>query len=161
MGSDGPEERARSLVERAYQRQMAGDLDEAVDLYRQSIATWPTAEAHTFLGWTYSSQGKIDEAIAECKKAIRVDPSFGNPYNDIGAYLLERGDVDGAIPWLDAAKTAPRYEPRHYPFLNLGRAFLAKGQLGRAMAEFQGALGIDPANKMAARAIAEISTKLN
>ena len=50
---------------------------------------YPTAEAYTFLGWTYHFQGRIEDAIAECKRAIEVDPEFGNPYNDIGAYLIE------------------------------------------------------------------------
>ena len=33
--------------------------------------------------------GQLDEAIEECHRAIRTDPDFGNPYNDIGAYLIE------------------------------------------------------------------------
>jgi len=43
---------------------MQGDYDLAVELYQQSLALHPTAEAHTFLGWTFHFQGKIDEAIA-------------------------------------------------------------------------------------------------
>ena len=46
----------------AYRRQMAGDLDEAITLYRRSLAVRPTAEAHTFLGWTYSFQGRFEDA---------------------------------------------------------------------------------------------------
>ena len=38
--------------------------------------------------------GKLDEAIEECYKAIDRDPDFGNPYNDIGAYLIEKGQLD-------------------------------------------------------------------
>ena len=53
---------------------------------------YPTAEAHTFLGWVYSFQSRYDEAIAECLEAIRVDETLGNPYNDIGSYLLAKGD---------------------------------------------------------------------
>jgi len=26
------------------------------------------------------------------------------------------GQVDQAIPWLELAKKAPRYEPRHFPY---------------------------------------------
>jgi tetratricopeptide (TPR) repeat protein len=58
---------------------MEGDYDRAVTLYRGSLALNPTAEAHTFLGWTLHFQGKIDEAIAECKRAIEVDPEFRQP----------------------------------------------------------------------------------
>jgi tetratricopeptide (TPR) repeat protein len=76
---------AWELLQEAYRAQMEGDLDHAVELYRKSLTAHPTAEAHTFLGWTYHFQGKIQEAIEECKRAIEVDPDFGNPYNDIGA----------------------------------------------------------------------------
>ena len=79
---------------RAFQAQMSGDLTAAIELYRRSIAACPTAEAHTFLGWTYSFQGRLEDAIEECQNAIAVDPSFGNPYNDIGAYLIAMGRLD-------------------------------------------------------------------
>ena len=32
-------------------------------------------------------------------------PTFGNPYNDIGAYLIAKGELDEAIEWLEKAKT--------------------------------------------------------
>ena len=60
----------------------------------------PTAEAHTFLGWSLSFQGRLEEATAECLRAIEIDPDFGNPYNDIGVYLMQQGKLDDAIPWL-------------------------------------------------------------
>src|SRR5205807_1521416 len=82
---------AMALFQQAYQNQMQGDLEEAIELYKRSIDIFPTAEGHTFLGWTYSFQGRWDEAIEECLRAIEVDPTFGNPYNDIGAYLVEKG----------------------------------------------------------------------
>ena len=83
---------AWELLKEAYQYQMGGDYDMAVELYKRSLDLHPTAEAFTFLGWTYRFQGKIEDAIAECKKAIQLDPEFGNPYNDIGAYLIEKGE---------------------------------------------------------------------
>jgi hypothetical protein len=63
---------------------------EAVEHYRRSIAIHPTAEAPRFSAGR-SLLGHPDEAIAECRTAIDVDPAFGNPYNDIGAYLIELG----------------------------------------------------------------------
>ena len=55
-----------------------------------------------------------------------MDPDFGNPYNDIGAYLIQMGRLDEAIPWLEKATRAPRYEAPHFPRFNLGRAYVAK-----------------------------------
>src|SRR6476646_8534613 len=106
------ESEAKQRFQQAFEAQMQGDYDRAVELYRDSVALHPTAEAHTFLGWTYHFQGKIDEAIDECKRAIEIDPDFGNPYNDIGAYLIDLNRYDEAIPWLDQAIVAKRYEPR-------------------------------------------------
>ena len=68
---------AWNLFQEAYELQMKGQLEEAVELYKQSINTYPTAEAHTFLGWTYSFMGQLNEAIEECHQAIRQDPEFG------------------------------------------------------------------------------------
>ncbi len=135
-------ERAVDLLKRAYERQRAGRLDDAVRLYKASIAEYATAEAHTFLGWTYSFQGRYEEAIEQCKIAITVDPNFGNPYNDIGSYLIHLGRIDQAIPWLEQAKRAPRYEPRHFPYLNLYRVYVKMGQLDKAQRELQQALFI-------------------
>ncbi len=153
--------RAMALFQEAYAHQMRKELDEAVRLYRESLAVYPTAEAHTFLGWTYSFQGRLDEAIAECHKAIAVDPDFGNPYNDIGVYLIERGDLDGAVPWLERAKQAPRYEPRHFPYMNLGRVYLRRGQWPEALRELEAAARLAPGDPGVRRMPHEIRARFN
>src|SRR5438477_10764792 len=105
---------------------MQGDLDLAVQLYKRSIEMHPTAEAYTFLGWTYHFQGKIDEAIAERKKAIALDPSYGNPYNDIGAYLIEQRRPVDALPGLARAISSTRYAAYHYAWSHLRRLHVPK-----------------------------------
>src|SRR5580658_2946712 len=145
---------AWELLQEAYRAQMEGDFDHAVELYRKSLTAHPTAEAHTFLGWTFHFQGKVEEAIEECKLAIEVDPDFGNPYNDIGSYLIGLERYDEAIPWLDRAITAKRYDPRHFPYFNLGRAYLAKGLINRARENFEHALEIEPRYTLARQSLA-------
>lgn len=154
-------DKALELFQQAYERQMSGELDEAIGLYRSSIELYPTAEAHTFLGWTYSFQGRFDDAITECRKAIDVDPDFGNPYNDIGAYLIEMERLDEAIPWLERATTASRYESYHFPWFNLGRVYEAKEQLNRAIECYTQALGHDADYAPAHKAILTARTKIN
>ena len=154
-------QKAIELLQAAYQLQMAGHLGAAIERYRQSIALQPTAEAHTFLGWTYSFQGRLEDAIAECKEAIAVDAEFGNPYNDIGSYLIKLGRLDEAIPWLESAVKAPRYEPRHYPHCNLGQVYWAKGLLAKAASEFERALELAPDYAFARAALAAINRQLH
>jgi tetratricopeptide (TPR) repeat protein len=144
--------RAWELLQDAYQAQMEGDYDRAVELYKASLELHPTAEAHTFLGWAYHFQGKLDEAIAECRTAIDIDPEFGNPYNDIGAYLIELRRFDDAIPWLERAIEAKRYEPRHFPHYNLGRAYLGKEMYASAARCFEEALEVEPRYRLAREA---------
>ncbi|MFQ5676825.1 MAG: tetratricopeptide repeat protein, partial [bacterium] len=100
----------------AYDFQMRGELEKAILHYKKSLEIEQTAEGHTFLGWAYSFMGKLAEAIDECHKAIAVDPDFGNPYNDIGAYYLQMGKIDEAIPWLEKAKNAKRYESPEFAY---------------------------------------------
>src|SRR5580700_5943166 len=154
-------QQAWELLQEAYRAQMHGDYDQAIELYTESLQAFPTAEAHTFLGWTYHFQGKVDEAIAECKRAIEVDPEFGNPYNDIGSYLIEQGRFDEAIPWLERAIEARRYEPRHFPHYNLGRAYLGKEMYARAMKCFQEALEVEPRYSLARQALASLRRMVN
>jgi Tfp pilus assembly protein PilF len=152
---------ALQRFQEAYQAQMDGDYDRAIELYQDSLALHPTAEAHTFLGWTFHFQGKIDEAIDECKRAIAVDPDFGNPYNDIGAYLIQLHRYDEAIPWLERAIAAKRYEPRHFPYYNLGRAYLAKGSFNRARDLFLQSLEIEPRYTLARQSLEKLRRMLN
>lgn len=52
-------EKAMNLFREAYGLQMKGELDLAVRFYRKSISCHPTAEAYTYLGWTFSFQGRL------------------------------------------------------------------------------------------------------
>ena len=147
---------AMELFQRAYEHQMRGELEEAVEFYTRSIEAYPTAEGYTFRGWTYSFQGRIEEAIAECQKAIEVDPTFGNPYNDIGAYLVEQDRLDEAIPWLEKALVAPRYESYCFPHVNLGRVYEKKRLFARALHHYREALEENPRHVGARQAVARL-----
>ena len=151
---------AWQLLKEAYQYQMGEDYDMAVELYQRSIDLHPTAEAYTFLGWTYHFQGRVDDAIAECKKAIRIDPDFGNPYNDIGSYLIEKGDFDEAMPWLERAIQSRRYDSYHFPHHNLGRVYMAQELYEKARKCFEKALKLCPEYPPAQEALEQLRRKL-
>lgn len=152
---------ALALWQEGQKHHLRGNLDRAIALYTTSLQVYPTAEAYTFRGWAYSFRGRIDEAIEECKKAIAVDPTFGNPYNDIGSYLVKQRRFDEAIAWLEQAKTAPRYEPRHFPYMNLGRVYTHKGMRLLAIQEFEAALEIHPGDPTCLLALEQLRGELN
>jgi tetratricopeptide (TPR) repeat protein len=147
--------------QRGQQAQGRGDLDEAIELYSRSLEIFPTAEAYTFRGWAYSFQERLNEAIAECHKAIETDPDFGNPYNDIGAYLIQQGDYFNAIPWLNKALTAKRYEARHYPWFNLGQIYEAQQQQIVAMNCYRKAFALNSSYTQALKAFRRLQAVLS
>ena len=105
--------------QRGYVLHAYGDYHEAIASFRRSIEAHPTAEGHTFLGWSLSHLGRVDEAIAQCK-------------------------ADEAVPWLEKAMGAQRYCCYEYPHANRGRIHLMKGQLEAAKRAFDRALSYDP-----------------
>lgn len=152
---------AQQIFSKAYDLQMAGDLEEAIEEYKRSIEIFPTAEAHTFLGWTYSFQHRYEDAIRECQEAIKVDPDFGNPYNDIGAYLIEKGNLDEAIPWFKKAMVAKRYDSYCYPHYNLGRVYEQKGNWKEALKCYETSLKTNPNYALAERAVNRLKAMFN
>lgn len=138
--------RAVEAIENGHRLVAAGDLPAALKAFEESAALEESADALTFQAWMHSLMGDVDRAERLCLRAIRLDPDFGNPYNDIGTFRLQRRDVTAAIQWFERAKRARRYEPRHFPFVNLGKLYLSLGMPDKALAEFEGALAHAPAN---------------
>jgi len=135
---------AERLFVAGYALQMAGDLANAETSYRESLRCHPTAEGHTFLGWSYALRGRLQAAIDECKKAILIDPSFGNPYNDIGSYLMQMGRPEGAEEWLRTALNAPRYECYHFAHANLARLLEDKLDFDGALEHYRTSVKLCP-----------------
>ena len=161
MAEENDQKLAIEYFQRAYAHQMKGELDEAIEFYKKSIEVLPTAEAHTFLGWTYSFMGRYEDAITECHRAIAIDPDFGNPYNDIGAYLIEQGALDEAIPWLEKATLAARYESYCFPHYNLGRVYEWKHQWKKAIECYRDSLLQNPDYTLAKAALRRLQAMMN
>lgn len=147
--------------QRGCEAQMRGELAEAIELYTRSLEIHPTAEAYTFRGWAYSFRGDLDHAIAECHCAIATDPTYGNPYNDIGAYLIQQHNYYDAIPWLKKACAATRYEAPFYPRFNLGRVYEHLGDLVRAMNLYKTAYELNHEYNQALSAFRRLQQRLN
>lgn len=152
---------AIELFKRAYEAQQSNDYEEAIELYKRSLSVYPTAEAHTFLGWVYSFQSRYDEAIEQCLEAIRLDETFGNPYNDIGSYLIAKGDTWSCVRWFKLALQASRYESYAFPHFNLGRVYEMRGRLLEAAKHYGLALEQQPGFAQAASALRRMQARLN
>jgi tetratricopeptide (TPR) repeat protein len=152
---------ASEYFNKAYDLHLRGKIDDAINNYKLSIQNHPTAKAHTYLGWAYSLHANYEDAIEECKTAIELDPDFGNPYNDIGSYLISLGKLDEAILWLEKAIDAQDYDPRHFPYFNLGRIYERKGDWFTAMKYYEDALDVNPDYEIAKSAVLRLTAMLN
>jgi tetratricopeptide (TPR) repeat protein len=159
MSNQEKKQEAMELVAKAYQHHMRGEIDRAIELYSKSLELYPTPEGFTYRGWAQSYHKDFEAAIADCHRAIDLDPEFGAPYNDIGAYYLEMGQFEDAVPWLHMALKAKRYESYCYPHFNLGRAFEAQDRLDEALEHFQSALQENPGYALAAKAVERVQEK--
>ncbi len=161
MNQEEARDRAIESYYEGYRHQVNGRLAEATARYEQSIALYPTAEAHAHLAWIIGTQGRFDEAIEECKRAIALDADYGNPYNDIGFFLIEMGRHRDAIPWLQKAASAKRYDHPSYPHFNLGRAWEKVGGWWQALEAYRRALEISPDFDAARLAHRRLAARLN
>lgn len=155
------EVKARKVFAEAYSSHISGQIDEAIQLYQESLKWCPTAEAYTFLGWAMSSRKEYEKAIEYCKLAIAIDPDYGNPYNDIGAYLIEMGFEDDAIEWLKKAIVAKNYDCRFYSYYNLGKIYEEKNLIVKALTCFENAVKINPDFLAASTELEKLKNRLN
>ena len=77
----------------------------------------------------FGEKKKFDEAIAEHRKAIDVDPKYADAHNNLGVALAEKNNLDEAIAeYRKAIEIDPKVALAHY---NLGNALRGRRTLTR------------------------------
>lgn len=85
-------------------RRMQGNLSEAEELYRRSLAISPDQpQVHHNLGNLYRSLARFDEAIAAQQEAIRLKKNYGEAYLSLGLALHESGNPKEAEKFIRRA----------------------------------------------------------
>ena len=94
-------------------------LDRGVDAARRSIAIDDRdANAHYVVGRILGRLGKYEEACAECKIAIDLNPSLPHAYFGLGESLLLLRRFEDSLEMLQIAERLSPRDPHHWPFVH-------------------------------------------
>jgi len=141
------EKKYEELIQKGHEWIAKKEYDMARQSFFRGLNFQETAEAYNLIGWTYSLENNFDIAKKFCLKAIKVDPAYGAPYNDLGSYLLSEGETRESLKWFDLAKNSRNYQNREYPYINAGRAQMNLRNYKLALKEFAMALTLAPHNE--------------
>jgi len=92
-----------------------------------------TKEEHYDQGFNFFAKGQVEEAIAEYKKAVELDPQFTMAYLALSMAYEKKGMIDEAI---EAIKRAIDLDPNDPLFhTSLSRFYQRKGMIPEAERE--------------------------
>jgi WD40 repeat protein/uncharacterized caspase-like protein len=102
----------------------------------------------------YSNKGDYEHSVADCTKAIELDPNFSFAfnnrclaYNKLGKYDLAAADCTKS---LDLKNPGPQF-----PYKNRGDAYAGKGDYDQAIADYTRAIELLPSYDQARQALAQ------
>jgi type IV pilus assembly protein PilF len=98
------------------------------------------------LGLTYFRKGHYDLAEAKYLKAIEIKPDFSEARNNLGVNYLEMKRWDEAISQFKLVQDDIFYQGQESAAINLGLAYLGKGENQQALALLRTAVGRNPSD---------------
>ena len=98
------------------------------------------------LGLTYFRKGRYDLAEPKYLRAIELKPDFSEARNNLGVNYLEMKRWDDAIGQFKIVQDDLFYQGQGGTAINLGLAYLGKGDYQQALALLHAAVGKDPSD---------------
>jgi adenylate cyclase len=133
---------AHTLISRIYL--VMRKYEEAISSGKRSVELQPNhALAHLFLGSSLNNAGRVDEAIAHVKQAIRLNPFPGYYYyHHLGLCYLQNGQYEDALA--EFKKALQRAPNAIYNHIALACMYALAGREDEARASTAKALELNP-----------------
>jgi tetratricopeptide (TPR) repeat protein len=144
---EAKEARERAEREAEYERRRSEELREwmKAEEARRKVADREEALGYALRAATYCEQkGNYDRAIADCTKAIRLNPEGISAYYWRADAYKHKRDYDRAIAdYTEAIHLDPKRAPY---YARRGEAYMGKGDYDRAIADYTEVILLDPDN---------------
>ncbi|HVY62673.1 MAG TPA: tetratricopeptide repeat protein [Planctomycetota bacterium] len=136
---------ANDLNNQGAQALKRGDLDQALDLFKQAIELdHEFAVAYANVALVLIEKGDLKLGRVKALEAIERDPDLGKAHNLLGLINGREGRNDEARKnFIEAAACDARDPEPHY---NLGALYLGLKRDADALTEFDIAIGLDPSH---------------
>lgn len=106
---------------------LQGRHDVAIGHYHRALAISDDAEGHYALGIGLKDAGRADEALAEFRKSLRLDPNSARTLNSMGVVLASQEQPDAALKCFERAiRVDPWHAATHF---NLGATCEIRGNV--------------------------------
>lgn len=129
-----------------------GRKTEAEEAYRKAIAdpTYPTPEkVYLNLGLLFASQGRDDDAVAEMRRAVELNPKFYQGHYELASLLDRTGRLDEAVRLYEVA--SPEYRNDGTYHYRLGLAYFRLKRNDDARRHLEKVLEVAPGSENAAK----------
>ena len=88
-------------IERARQFRALNDWDQAIESYRAAVEVMETPVTLDALGWGLYLSGDTLQALRELRKAVELDPEYGQALAHVGMAYYARRNYEEAAPTLE------------------------------------------------------------
>jgi superkiller protein 3 len=102
------------------------------------------ANQHLDRSISFAMCGKLDQAIDEARKAVKLDPEFAQAYNKLGDYLIKKGQVNEAVAaYRKSIDLNPEHQNSHF---DLGCSLAMLGEYDAALDSLNHAFELKPSH---------------
>lgn len=145
--SDFHNQRGIELADRGWLDESIREFLKAIELDAQS------AHAHDNLATVYAEKGMLREALEEYLLAINLEKHSPTAHYNLACFLATHGHDLAVREYKETLDLEWDYPDAH---LNLGLTLAERGLMAEALAEYQHALTLDPADPVAKHEMATV-----
>lgn len=131
------------------------DFEGAARHFQASLDIEPAAEIYSDLGFAKARLGRSEEALADYRKALALDPDCASAHINLAVLSVQSGDFAAAESHYRKALAG---RPTAQTYNGLGYALAQQGRSGEAIAEYRRAIDVDPRFTPAYNNLAEALT---